>query len=422
MTGLALFGSLAFLLIVGVPVSISVGGATMFTLLMFYPIPVAVVAQRIFTALDSVSIMAIPFFVLAGNLMTLGGISRRLVDFANQIVGNIRGGLCYAAVLACAFFAALSGSGPATVLAVGSMMYPDMVRLGYPKERCAGLLAVAGGLGPVIPPSIIMVVYCTITNTSIVDMFKAGLIVGIVIVAALFGFCAFLGKKENWPKNEVKTSPGDFIISFLRAIPAILLPVIVLGGIYSGLLTPTEAAAVATVYALFTGLFVYRELRLKDLMQTIFNSAKSSAMILFVIATASSFSWFFAYSGMSKGIVNAISALHLPATLFNLVIYLIFLFFGTFLEGISMCVLLVPVLYPVAASLGVTSLHFGVIVCVAGVIGAMTPPVAVNIFAAASVSKLKMGEIAKGELPFFLGFTLVPLIFVLFPQVLQLFF
>lgn len=423
MIGVILFGSLILLLIIGVPIAVSVGAATMVALLTCYPAtPVAVVAQRLFTSLDSLSIMAIPFFIVAGNLMTQGGISRRLVNFANQVVGGIRGGLCYAAVLACAFFAALSGSGPATVIAIGSMLYPDMARLGYPKARSAGLLAVAGGLGPVIPPSIIMVVYCTITNTSIGDLFKAGLIVGIVIVAALMITCGVLAKKENWPKSDQKVTLKTLGYSFLRAIPAIFLPVIVLGGIYSGLVSPTEAAAIAAVYSLLVGLFVYKELKPKDIIPIIYDSAKSSAMVLFIIATAASFSWLFTYSGISGSMVSAIQGMNLSATLFSVLIYIILLIFGTFMEGIAMTVLLTPVLFPIASSLGITGLQFGILVSVAGVIGAMTPPVAVNVFSASSVSKLKMGEVAKGEMPFFIVFVLVVFVFVLFPQILGAFF
>lgn len=421
MTGLILFGTLAVFLIIGVPVAVSVGASTLLTILVCYDMPVAVVAQRLFTSLDSVSIMAIPFFVFAGNLMTKGGISKRLVQFANRIVGNVRGGLGYVSILACAFFAALSGSGPATVLAVGSMMYPDMVELGYPKGRAAGLLAVSGGLGPVIPPSIIMVVYCTLTNTSVADMFKAGLLVGVCIVLLLLLLCGILARREKWPKSSQRFVLREFVVAFWRAIPALCLPLIILGGIYSGLLTPTEAAAVACIYALFVGLFVYKELHYTEILSVVYNSAKSSAMVLFVIATASSFSWLFTYSGIARVLVDAIAGLHLSAMLFNVLIYFLLLIFGTFLEGTAICVLLVPILYPIAASLGITSLHFGVIVSVAGVIGAMTPPVAVNIFAAASVSKLKIGEIAKGELPFFVTFCFGLLLFVLFPQILEWF-
>lgn len=413
-TAIVLFGTLALLLIIGVPISISLGAATMLSMLT-YDVPLAVVGQRMFTALDSVSIMAIPFFVLAGNLMTQGGISRRLVDFANRIIGNVRGGMCYAMVLACAFFAALSGSAPATVLAIGSMLYPEMVKLGYPKARCAGLLTVSGGLGPIIPPSIIMVVYCTITNSSVGDMFKAGLIAGAMIGVVLIGICIYLSHKEQWPKNEEKITFKELWKSFIGAIPAIFLPVIILGGIYSGMLTPTESAATAVVYSFIVGVFVYKEIHLKDLKNIILESGKGSAMMLFIIATSTAFSWLFTFSGISTQLVDAIVGMNLSASMFCLIVAVILLIFGTFLEGIATCVLLVPVLWPIASSLGINAIHFGMIVSISNVIGTMTPPVAVNIFSAASVSKLKMGEIAKGEVPFFIGYLAVFFAIVFIP-------
>lgn len=414
MTGLVLFGSLIVFLVIGVPISVSLGAATMLSLISF-GVPMAVVPQRMFTALDSVSIMAIPLFVLAGNLMTKGGISRRLVDFCNSVIGNVRGGMAYAMVLACAFFAALSGSAPATVLAIGSMLYPDMVRLGYPRERCAGLLAVAGGLGPIIPPSIIMVVYCTITNSSVGDMFKGGITAGIMIAVVLAGISIYYAHKEQWPKNTEKISVKDFAVRFFRALPALLLPVIILGGIYSGMMTPTESASAATIYALIVGVFVYKEIKIKDLYMILLESGKSSAMILFIIATSTAFSWLFTFSGISGQLVSTIILMNPAPWLFLLIIAVILLIFGTFLEGIATCVLLVPVLWPIAQSLGIGAIHFGMVVCMANVIGCMTPPVAVNLFAAASVSKLKMGEIAKGELPFFLGYCVVFFMIVLIP-------
>ena len=416
MTALLLFGTLALFLIIGVPISISLGAATIVTLLTF-DVPMAVVAQRMFTALDSVTIMAIPFFVLAGNFMTNGGISRSLVVFSNKIIGNVRGGMALAMVLACAFFAALSGSAPATVLAIGSMLYPEMVKIGYPEARSAGLLAVAGGLGPIIPPSIIMVVYCTITNASVLDMFKSGIVAGLMIAVVLIIICAYLARKERWPKNTEKFTWSSLGKSFVKAIPAICLPVIVLGGIYSGLLTPTEAASVAVVYSLIVGVFVYKEIKLKDIIPIILDSGKSSAMILFIIATSTAFSWLFTFSGMSTQLVTAISSMKLSATMFNFIVAIILLIFGTFLEGIATCLLLVPVLWPIAASLGINIIHFGMIVALSNVIGTMTPPVAVNLFAASSVSKLKIEKIAIGEIPFFLGYVGVFFLIVFVPVI-----
>lgn len=404
MTAIILFGTMIVLLIIGVPISVSLGAATMASLLCF-DVPMAVVPQRMFTALDSVSIMAIPLFVLAGNLMTEGGISRRLVDFCNSIIGNIRGGMGYAMVLACAFFAALSGSAPATVLAIGGMLYPDMVRLGYPKERCAGLLTVSGGLGPIIPPSIIMVVYCTITNSSVGDMFKGGIVAGLMISIVLVVICIYYSNKEKWPKNTERTSVSQLAKHFIHALPALFLPFVILGGIYSGLMTPSFIVSV----------FVYRELHPRDIYRILLASGKSSAMILFIIATSTAFSWLFTFSGISGQLVDAIVAMNLAPWMFCLIVALVLLVFGTFLEGIATCVLLVPVLWPIAQTLGIGVIHFGMIMCIANVIGCMTPPVAVNLFAAASVSKLKMGDIAKGELPFFLGYTAVFFLIVFVP-------
>lgn len=417
MTGFLLFGSFAVLLIIGAPIAISLGISTMCAI-VFSPtvnLGLNVIPQRIFGGLDSTSIMAIAFFVLAGNIMTKGGISRRLVDFANSIVGGVRGGMALALVLACAFFAALSGSAPATVVAIGVMLYDDMIRLGYPKERVAGLLVVSGGLGPVIPPSIIMVVYATMTNASVGDMFKSGMAIGIAIMIVLMIVVLIYAKKEQWPKSSQKMSLKEFGVSFVKAIPALLLPIIILGGIYSGLLTPTESAAVAVVWSLIAGMFIYKEVKLKDLYQIFLDSAKSSAMILFIIATSTAFAWLFAFSGISKQLVNFVISLNLSPVLFCLIVAIILLIFGTFLEGIATAVLLVPVLWPIAQSLGINVIHFGMIVSISNVIGTMTPPVAVNIFSAASVSKLKMGAIAKGQVPFFIGYVAIFFLVVLFP-------
>ncbi|WP_294565156.1 TRAP transporter large permease [uncultured Succinatimonas sp.] len=414
MTGLILFGSFAIMLLISVPIALALGVATAVTL-FYIDMPVVVVAQRIFTAIDSSSIMAIPFFVLAGNLMTEGGISRRIVDFANAIVGGVRGGLFYVMILSCAFFAALSGSAPATVIAIGAMLYPEMVKRGYPEQRSAGLLAVAGGLGPIIPPSIIMVVYGTITSSSIGDLFKGGIVAGIMITVVLAVICIFLSSREDWPKAEKGVTFKEAMVALYKAGFALFLPVIVLGGIYSGILTPTESAAVAVIYSFVVGVFIYRELPMKDLMRVIITSGKGSAMVLFIIATSTAFSWLFTYAGISQQLIEFITSMHLSATAYCLIVAIILLIFGFFLEGIATCVLMVPLLWPVAESLGVNVIHFGMIVSISNVIGTMTPPVAVNLFAASSVTHLKMGDIAKGEIPFFLGFNLVFFLIVLVP-------
>ena len=411
--GVILFLVFVICLIIGVPVSVSLGAASLCAV-TFGDLGVAstVIAQRIFAGLQSTSIMAVAFFVLAGNLMTKGGISRRIVNFANCLVGNVRGGMSLALVLACAFFAALSGSAPATVIAIGTMLYSDMVKLGYPGDRTAGLLVVSGGLGPVIPPSIIMVIYCTLTGASVSNMFSQGMVVGVTIMVVLMIEVLVFAHKEKWPKQEIKRTPKEVLHIFLDAIPALMTPVIILGGIYSGMLTATESAAVAVVWAAIAGLFIYKELTFKDLIPILKDSAKSSAMILFIIAASTAFSWVFTFSGASQLLVDAVISLNLNKTLFCFVVAIILLIFGTFMEGTAIAVLMVPVLWPIAQSMGINVIHFGMIVCISNVIGTMTPPVAVNIFSASTVSGLKMGEIAKAEMPFLIGYVAVFLLCV----------
>lgn len=410
--GILLFAVFAVCIVIGVPIAMALGvGALSAVQFGNLGVSAAVIAQRIFGGLQSTSIMAIAFFILAGNLMASGGISRRIVNFANALIGNVRGSMAIALVVACAFFAALSGSAPATVIAIGSMLYADMVKDGYPEARTAGLLVVSGGLGPVIPPSIIMVLYCTLTGASVTNMFTEGMMIGIVIMIVLIIEVIYFAHKEKWPKLSVKHSGGEIFKMFIDALPALMTPIIILGGIYSGLLTATESAAVACVWALIAGVVIYKELKVQDLIPIFIKSAKSSAMILFIIAASTAFSWVFTYSGASQAMVNAVVAMNLNKTLFCLVVAIILLIFGTFMEGTAIAVLLVPVLWPIAQAMGINIIHFGMIVCISNVIGTMTPPVAVNIFSAVqvtrSVRELKIGDIAKAELPFFLGYTAV---------------
>lgn len=423
MAGIIMFAGFALLLIIGVPISLSLGVATTAAIAWDPAVSVNIntVAQRIFGGLDSTSIMAIAFFVLSGNLMTKGGISRRICDFARSIVGGVRGGMALTLVLACAFFAALSGSAPATVIAIGTMLYGEMTKMGYPGDRTAGLLVVSGGLGPIIPPSIIMVVYATITGASVGDMFKAGMGIGIGIALVLMIVVVIYANKEKWPKDEIHFNLKTFLVDFIHAIPALMLPVIILGGIYSGLLTATESAAIAVIWSLIAGLFIYKELKFSDLFEIFVTSAKSSAMTLFIIATSTAFAWLFAYAGISSKLVDFVISMNLSATMFCLVVAVILLIFGTFLEGIATCVLLVPVLWPIAQALGVNVIHFGMIVSIANVVGTMTPPVAVNIFSAAAVSKLPIGKIVHGQWPFFIGYVGFFFLVVLIPQISVLF-
>jgi C4-dicarboxylate transporter DctM subunit len=411
-----LFTALVFFLVFGTPIGVSMGASCIITMLASGSVrSFPVLPQKMFTAIDSFPFMAIPLFILAGTLMEQCGISFRIVKFMKMLLRKVPAASPCITTVAATFFGAISGSAPATVIAIGSTIYPEIVKFGYPKARSAGLLAVAGGLGPIIPPSIIMVVYGTITNCSITNLFSAGIVAGTMIIVTLALICGIYSRREAWPKNEGRITMGEFLKSTFMAIPALMLPVIILGGIYSGYLTPTESASVSVIYAFFVGVFLYRAIPFREVGPIIVSSAKSSAMILFIIATSTAFSWVFTMSGISRALVSAIVALKLSPLAFSLAIAVILLIFGTFLEGIAICVLLVPVLWPIAQNLGLGNVHFGMIVCISNVIGTMTPPVAVNLFAASSVSGLKIGEIAWGELPFFIGYTAVFFLFVIFP-------
>lgn len=410
-----LFGSFVVCLVIGLPVSISLGLSSLVSFL-YCEIPLVTIAQRLYTGLDSFPLMAIPLFILAGNLMTAGGISRKIVDFANVLTGRVRGSLAYTAILACAIFAALSGSGPATTIAIGSMLYPSMKQMGYPERESAGLMAVAGGLGPVIPPSIIMVVYSTLVGCSVTDMFSAGIFWGVVTVIVLCGVAAVMAKRGGWPKADTQNhTAGELLRLFLRTFPALLVPIVILGGIYSGMFTPTESAGIACIVALLIGFFVYREINWKDLPRIFATSAVQSTAIMFIIACATSFSYFFSYSGLTKEIIDFVLSREMSATVFLVFCFLLLVVFGMFMDGTSIAVLLVPLLWPVADALGIHVIHFGIVFCILNSLGCCTPPVAVNLFGMSNISGLNVEEITKGELPFFIANLCVVLLIIFVP-------
>ena len=415
MTLLILFGTFALALLIGVPVSISLGISSLVSFI-YRDIPFVMLGQKIFNGLDSFPLMAIPLFILAGNLMTDGGVSRKIVEFVSYMLGSLRGALAYSAVLACAIFAALSGSGPATVVAIGSMIYPSMAEKKYPLAESAGILTVAGGLGPVIPPSIIMVVYGTLTGCSIKKMFSAGMFWGVFTVVVFCVIILIRSNRGKWPRAmEGKRSWKEFGKLFLHAFTALLLPVIILGGIYKGIFTPTESAGIAVVVALIIGAGVYREIGLKDLPRLLVDSAKSSAVIMFIIACATSFSYFFSYAGLSKNISDFVLGANMSSTVFLLFCFLLLVVFGMFMDGTSIAVLLVPLLYPIVQMLGIDGIHFGMVFCILNSLGCATPPVAVNIFGMCNVSGLSVEEITKGEMPYFIANLAIVLLIIFIP-------
>ena len=363
------------------------------------------VAQKTIEAIfTNGTIVAVPLFIFAANVMNAGKITEYVFGTCMGLVGRFRGGLAHVNVLASLVFSGMTGSAIADASGLGKLEIDAMRKEGYDDGFSCAITAASATIGPIFPPSIPMVVYAMLTGASVGDMFKSGMGIGIGIMIVLMIVVIVLAHKEQWPKDEIHFNLKEFCISFLKAIPALMLPIIILGGIYSGLLTATESSAIAVVWSFIAGMFIYRELKWSDLFDIFVDSAKSSAMTLFIIATSTAFAWLFAYAGISKQLVDFVVGMHLSATMYCLVVAVILLIFGTFLEGIATAVLLVPVLWPVAQALGVNVIHFGMIVSIANVVGTMTPPVAVNIFSAASVTKLSMGKIVHGQWPFFIGY------------------
>ena len=416
--GVILFLIFAVCVLIGVPISMSLGiGSLAAVALGNLGVSPAVIAQRVFGGLQSTSIMAIAFFILAGNLMAGGGISRRIVNFANCLIGNIRGGMSVALVIACAFFAALSGSAPATVVAIGSMLYADMVKQGYPEDRTAGLLVIAGGLGPVIPPSIIMVLYCTLTGASVTNMFSQGMVIGILIMIVLILEALYYAHKEKWPKAETKHTAGEIGKIFLEAVPALMTPVIILGGIYSGLLTATESAAIAVIYSLLVSVFVYKGLDWKGVWHALDECVNTLSIVLILIATSAVFGNCLTMLHVPDLAANAITSVTSNPYIIALLIDLIILILGCIMDMAPIILIATPILLPIATSIGIDPIQFGIIMVLNCGIGLLTPPVGAVLFIGSAVAKRPMEKVVKATLPFYLCMFIALLLLTYVPDI-----
>ena len=386
---------------VSVPVAVAIGLAAVVGLAGFTNFPLVVAAQQLFIGLDRFPLAAIPFFILAGNLMDIGGISRRLVEFAKSIVGGIQGGLPATCVLTCMIFAAISGSSVATTFAVGAIMIPALVRAGYPVAFAAALQATAAELGVIIPPSIPMILYGVSTQTSIPELFIAGFGPGILISVALVATVLIWCRIKGWGKND-----GDgrlpFLVATKQAGWALLMPVVVLGGIYGGITTPTEASVVAVVYAIIVGVFIHRETRLLDLYPIFKKSVISSAVIMFIIAAATLFSWLLNRQGVpdmaAEWLVKTFDDAHWYLLAVNVFLFVV----GMFVETSASIIVLAPILAEAAQRLGIDGVHFGTIMVVNLAMGMITPPFGVNLFAAAQVAGTSIDKMMR-YLPIFIG-------------------
>lgn len=400
-----LFISFAVLLLLGVPVGFTIAIAA-FVTLVAGDVPALMMVQRIFTAQDSFSLIAVPFFILAGDLMSKGAVSKVLVEFAESLLGWIRGGLTIVSVLAGMFFAAISGSGAATTAAVGATLIPELEKRGYHVDKSAALIAAAGTIGVVIPPSVPMVLYAVIAEQSVNTLFRNGFIPGITMGAILIVIALVEARKLNYPKGT-PLSVKNVLKTFLHAIWGILMPLIILGGIFSGYFTPSEAADVAVIYSIIIGFFVYRDLTPKGLMEIMKNSAKTSSVIMLIIGFSGPFGWVLANWKIPEMISKAVLSVSSNAYVILFLIGLIILVAGVFMETSSAIILLTPVFLPLVKAMGVNLVHFGVVFAVGLAIGMITPPVAINLFVASGITGLPMTKISKAIIPYLIGLIVV---------------
>lgn len=409
MSALVIFVLLLVLMLTGMPISIALGLTVLTFLFTMTDVPVQAVALKLFTGIEKFEIMAIPFFILAGNFLTHGGVARRMILFATSMVGHWHGGLALAGVLACALFAAVSGSSPATVVAIGSILLPAMVKQGYPKSFGAGVVTTSGALGILIPPSIVMVMYSVSTNTSVGKLFMAGVIPGLML-AVLLGLTTWvLARKKNYPRMD-KASWTERLVAFRRSAWGLLLIVIVMGGIYSGVFTPTEAAAMAAVYAFVIAVFVYKDMGLRQVPKVLRDSAAMSAMLLYIITNAVLFSFLMTSEGIPQAMAGWIMDKGFGVISFLLVVNLLLLLAGNVMEPSSIVLIMAPILFPVAVALGIDPVHFGIIMVVNMEVGMCHPPVGLNLYVASSITKMGISELTVAVLPWLLtmlGFLLI---------------
>ena len=401
MTALIIFGLLLVLMLTGMPISISLGLTVLTFLFAFTDVPIEAVAMKLFTGIEKFEIMAIPFFILAGNFLTHGGVARRMIRFASAMVGHLHGGLGLGGVLACALFAAVSGSSPATVVAIGSILLPAMVKAGFPNRFGAGVITTSGALGILIPPSIVMVMFSVSTNTSVGALFMAGVIPGLVLAFLLGLTTWYRARKFNYPRLP-KASWGERLAAFRDSMWGLLLIVVVMGGIYSGLFTPTEAAAMSAVYSFVIAVFVYKDLSLSDLPKVLLNSANMSAMLLYIITNAVLFSFLMTSEHIPQNMADWMLGQGLGVITFLLVSNILLLLAGNFMEPSSIILILAPILFPIAMQLGIDPVHFGIIMVVNMEVGMCHPPVGLNLYVASGIAKMGITELTIAVWPWLL--------------------
>ena len=401
MTSAILFGVFFLCLFLSIPIAYSLGIASLVTILVTRSIDISFLTNSIITSLDSFPLMAVPFFILAGDILGKGGISKRLVGFANSLVGSITGGLAMAAVVTCMFFAAISGSGPATVAAVGGIMLPIMIGQGYSRDFSAAVVTAAGAIGVIIPPSIPMVMYGVSSGSSVSNLFVAGIVPGILMGVLMMVWCYVFCKREKYVKSSEKFSLRAVGKAFWEAKLSLLVPVIVLGGIYGGIFTPTEASVVSVVYSIIVSVFVYKEISFKDLPKIMANSALTTAIALIICGTVATFGKIMTMERIPEMVASAITSFSDSKIVTLLLLNVVLLFAGCFLDTVSAILILTPILLPVAKAVSVDPIHFGIIMVVNLAVGFITPPVGVNLYVGASMAEISIERLVKAVIPFF---------------------
>ena len=410
MTIAFLFISLFGLMLIGVPVAVSLGASTVLTMLLFTDLDVAAMPQLIFDGINKFALMAIPMFILAGNLLSKGGSARRIIDFAKSMVGHLPGGLPMSAIFACVIFAAVSGSSPATVVAIGSIMFVAIKEAGYPKEYAVGGITTAGSLGILIPPSVVMIVYGVTAEVSIAQLFMAGVVPGLMLGGMMIAQ-TYIGAKRLGFKATTPEPWSERVKKFGKAFWALLIVVVVIGGIYGGIFTPTEAAAASAIYALIISLFVYKDIKFKDLWDICLESAITTAMIFFIIANAVVFAYLLTSENIPQTIADSILAANIGKIGFLVIVNVLLFIMGQFMEPSSVVMIMVPLLLPIATALGVDPVHFGILLIVNMEIGMITPPVGLNLFVASGLTGMNLKDVIVSCLPWtltlFVGLVLV---------------
>ena len=408
--------SLFIVFLIGVPIAFSLGIVSV-TEILVDELPITVVIQKMFTGVDSIALTAIPLFILSGNIMYRGGMSRRIVNFAELLLGHLPSGLAIVSVFACMFFAAITGSAIAATAAIGGILIPLMVDKGYDKEFCAPLLACGGSIGPIIPPSIPLLVYGTLANVSVGKLFIGGIMPGLLMGLVLMVYCVYVGKRRNYIGNEKRAPLKDVLSAGKDATVALLMPVIIIGGIMSGIFTPTESAAIAVVYSVVVGKFVYNELTLKDVWETLVESAKSTGQVLMVVAFASLFTWVITINNIPQEIGEILSDVADNKYVLLMIINIILLIAGTFIDTTSAIVIFTPLFLPLVQTFDINLIHFGLVMAVNLTIGMCTPPLGVCLFVSGSIARVSLKEQFRDLMPMIGTLIIVLLLVTYIPDI-----